>query len=479
MIGHEDKRDEVSDTPEGVKSAEGGSSRTRGIVFVSKATPEDDEFVLWLAPRLEAAGYTVFADILTLEPGDRWRKEITSTLQNRAVKMLLCCRDATLDKDGVQEEIGIATDVARELKDPRFIIPLCLEPFKKLFGIGELQWVDFLGSWARGLHDLLDTLEKQDVPRVAKAVINPNWENYRKRLAIKVEKKPEVLTSNWLPVTGLPDVIRYYYPPGPINLELMKETCRESTLPAEDYHRGFFSFASPEEIARDFADVAPFEIQSEHNLLDFIDRGSRLPDIEPREAKNLVFSMFRRAWENFCRSKGLYEHLFATQTAFHIGEAQTPLGKRISWGRQDKRRSSMLRNAAGGRVWQYGVSASPAFWPYLHFKLKARVLFVELASGRAGPVIGDTAVQHRLRRTICKGWRNKQWHGRLMAYLELLSDDAPCITVPLSAASAITLDARPMLYMSPVTTALPDTMEDDAEESDDSTLGMFNPEDED
>ena len=33
--------------------------------------------------------------------------------------------------------------------------------------------------------------------------------------------------------------------------------------------------------------------------------------------------------------------------------------------------------------------------------------------------------------------------------------------------------------MSPVTTALPDTMEDDAEESDDSTLGMFNPEDED
>ena len=66
-----------------------------------------------------------------------------------------------------------------------------------------------------------------------------------------------------------------------------------------------------------------------------------------------------------------------------------------------------------------------------------------------------------------------------MAYLELLSDDAPCITVPLSGASAITLDARPMLFTSPVTTALPDTMEDDAEESDDSTLGLFNAEDED
>lgn len=461
-----------------INAVVGASGRTRGTVFISKATPEDDEFVLWIAPRLEAAGYTVFADILTLEPGDRWRRRITETLQNNAVKMLLCCRDATLNKIGVQEEIGIASDVAKELKDPRFIIPLRLEVFKKVFGIGELQWVDFLGGWARGLHDLLDTLEKQNVPRAAQATINPNWENYRKRLAIKVEKKPEVLTSNWLCVSSLPDTIRYYYPPGPINLELMGKTCRESTLPAEDYHRGFFSFASPEEIARDFADVAPFEIQSEHKLLAFIDRGSKLPEIEPREAKNLVFSMFRRAWENFCRSKGLYEHLFATQTAFHIGEVQTPLGKRISWGRQGKRRSSMLRNAAGGRVWQYGVSATPAFWPYLHFKVKARVLFAELASGRASAIIGDTAMQHRLRRTICKGWRNKQWHGRLMAYLELLSGEAPCITVPLSAASAITLDIKPMLFTSPVTTALPDMMEDDAEETDDSTLGLLNAEDE-
>jgi len=150
-------------------ATESAKAVTRDIVFISKATPEDDEFVLWLAPRLEAAGYTVFADILTLEPGDRWRKVITDTLQNKGAKMLLCCRDATLNKIGVQEEIGIASDLVKELEDPRFIIPLRLEPFKKLFGIGELQWVDFLGSWARGLHELLDTLEKQNVPRAISA----------------------------------------------------------------------------------------------------------------------------------------------------------------------------------------------------------------------------------------------------------------------------------------------------------------------
>ena len=72
-----------------------------------------------------------------------------------------------------------------------------------------------LGSWASGLHDLLDTLEKQNVPRAADgAAINPNWENYRKRLAIKLEKTPEILTSNWLRVASLPDTIRYCSLPG-------------------------------------------------------------------------------------------------------------------------------------------------------------------------------------------------------------------------------------------------------------------------
>jgi len=459
-------------------ATEGARGRTRDTVFISKATPEDDEFVLWLAPRLEAAGYTVFADILTLEPGDRWRRQITDTLQNRAVKVLLCCRDATLNKTGVQEEIGIASDLVKELNDPRLIIPLRLEPFRKLFGIGELQWVDFLGSWANGLHDLLDTLEKQDVRRATTGIaINPNWENYRKRLAIKVEQAPEVLTSNWLRVASLPDTVRYYYPPGPINLELMEKTCRESTVPAEVYQRGFFSFASPEEIERDFADVAPFKIQAEPKLLDLLDHGSQSPDIKSREAQNIVSSMFRRAWENFCRSKGLDEHLFSAQSAFHVGEAKIPLGKRGPWGKQGQHRSSMLRNSAGGKVWQYGVSASPFFWPFPHFKLKARVLFAELTGNRAGAIIGDADTQHRLRRTICKGWRNKAWHGRLMAFLEMLSSDSSNISVPLSGSSAITFDARPMLFTSPVTTALPDNMEDDAEESDDSTLGTFNPED--
>ena len=38
----------------------------------------------------------------------------------------------------------------------------------------------------------------------------------------------------------------------------------------------------------------------------------------------------------------------------------------------------------------------------------------------AGDPFGDARKQHSLRRSVCKGWRNKQWHGRLMAFIEML-----------------------------------------------------------
>lgn len=167
----------------------------RNVVFISKATPGDDEFVLWLAPRLEAAGYTVFADIRNLEGGTGWRNHVTSTLQTRGIKMLLCCRDSTLAKEGVQEEIGIASELVKELKDPKFIIPLRLEPYKKLLGNGELQGVDFERGWAEGLVKLLGTLLRQKVPRITSEFqINPGREIYRRHAAISINNEPERLT---------------------------------------------------------------------------------------------------------------------------------------------------------------------------------------------------------------------------------------------------------------------------------------------
>jgi hypothetical protein len=446
-------------------------SPKRDVLFISKATPGDDEFALWLAPRLEAEGYAVYADIIHLDPGARWRNELTTTLQNRAIKMLLCCNDETLASMGVQEEIAIAEDLAKELEDPKFIIPLRLARFKKLFGIGGLQYIDFDKHWADGLSRLLKYLDKTGVPRDTTAIrISPNWEQYRRRNAIAIKQEPETLTSNWLRVMEMPDMIRYYQPIGALDQAAMLRVCGTFKYHAEPYLRGFFSFAEPHVVNEGFDHVAAFAVTHEINTVDFLRDGWPEKNLRSREATNFVQSISRKAWEVTCRSLGLLSFSYSKSPGFHVSKDQVRIGQRIPWGTQGEKRSSMLRNQAKGHVWHFGVTALPTFWPFPHFKLKARVLFSEVAADEAGLVIDDKKKQHRLRRSVCKGWRNKQWHGRLRAFLELLCGESSAITLLVGEKACIRIESVPMFFTSPITTDLPDQIDDDDEEIDNSTL---------
>ena len=443
----------------------------RNTIFISKATPEDDDFVLWLAPKLEAAGYTVFADILELRPGERWRNSVTTTLQDKAIKMLLCCTDIGLSKTGVQEEIDIGLELGKQLEDARFVIPLRLQPYKKLFGIAGLQWVDFIGSWARGLDELLEALADECVPRREGVSINVNWEAYKRRRAIKVEAIEEPLTTTWLEIPSLTHRIRYFQPTGVVDHTLLTQCCAMSEFPAEIYQRGFFTFMDQAGIDKNFQTAGKFKPHSEHDLASFIKDGALSPKIEARDASNKVMSLFRRAWNKLCRDRRLLEYAYSKQLGFHAGTNQIGIGKYARWKMGEFSSRSMLRNIARGKVWHYGVSATPAFWPFPHFKLKARVLFTELEKGDSGTIIEDTKKQHRLRRGVCSGWRNMTWHGRLIAYLDILSEQNDYIALPVSSHSHIQLHAQPVSLISPVSTQLPTELGDEYEESDLTTLG--------
>src|SRR5258705_344590 len=185
--------------------------------------------------------------------------------------MLLCCRDSTLASDGVQEEIGIASDLVNELGDQKFIIPLRLEKYKKLFGIGELQYVDFVRGWAEGLAKLLETLKRQKVQRAATIEINPNWEAFRRRGAVAIKNEPERLTSNWLRVISIPDTINYFEPIGAVERRAMKAPCEVAPFPTQPDKEGFFSFATATEMNEAFTNVGRFELKRQISTLEFIE----------------------------------------------------------------------------------------------------------------------------------------------------------------------------------------------------------------
>lgn len=444
----------------------------RDVIFLIKSSPSDDEFALWLAPKLEAEGYRVFADILTLQPGDRWRREINQALQHRAAKVLLFSRDGTLEDSHVQDDLDIALEIAKEIGDNRFVIPLRLEPGRKVKGLGDAVTVDFVRGWGEGLGLLLEALRRQKAPRLDSEIkIDPNWEVFRRRGAIALVDAPERLTSNWLRVVEAPDHIRFYEASGTVQQRSLKRAIEQFQYPAKMLGLGILTFADPHEIEESFGSVGSFKTKYEIPLLDFANQGVRELGLGRQDASNLLVAMLKSAWASFCRKRGLLEYQYSNAVGFHASPELAPTGKRFRWGKQGNHRSSMLRNVAKGHIWQFGVTAMPSLWPFWHFKLKLRVLFAEDNSTPAGLSIEDAKKMHRLRRTVCKGWRNKQWHGRMLAFLELLSEDSAYIRLPLSDRFAIVLDASPILFSSPVSTELPDILDADEEETDLTTLG--------
>ena len=140
---------------------------------------------------LEAEGYTVFADILSLGAGRRAGERKSPTHFRRAASKCYCAAaTARSPAKACRRKSASPCDLVKQLKDPKFIIPLRLEPYKKLLGIGELQYVDFVRGWAEGLDKLLDTSKRQKVPcDPSKIPINPNWEIYRRRGAVPNQER--------------------------------------------------------------------------------------------------------------------------------------------------------------------------------------------------------------------------------------------------------------------------------------------------
>ena len=444
----------------------------RNVIFLIKSSPVDDEFTLWLAPKLEAEGYRVFADILTLQPGDRWRREINAALQHRAVKVLLICRDGTLSDSHVQDDLDIALDVGKDLDDKRFIVPLRLEEGKKVKGLGDAVAVDFVRGWGEGLTLLLEALQRQKVPRDPSHVeINPNWELFRRRGAIELIDQPERLTSNWLRAVEAPDFVRYFESAGVVDQGALQRAVDGMSYPSILHGNGFITFANQVDVDDGFQEAGRFKVKHEIPLLQFVEEGFLQLGIVRQVASNYIVIMLKRAWYLFCKRGGCIEYGYSNGIGFHVSPNQAATGQRIPWGKQGDRRSSMLRNVAKGHIWQYGVTAIPALWPFWHFKLKSRVLFSVDNDTPAGLEIEDAKKLHRLRRTICKGWRNKVWYGRLLAFLELLSRDSAYIRLELSSTEALILEASPILFSSPVSTVLPDVLDTDEEELDPTTLG--------
>jgi hypothetical protein len=403
----------------------------RKALFISHASPEGNPFAIWLGAKLAALGYEVWADVLRLAGGDDWERKLETAIRDRACKVLLAANPVSVDRQGVRNEIHIATEVGKKICDKEFIIPLRLARFEAPFLIAHAQYIDFEQSWAVGLQQLLKELDEVYKVLPSGSVDLSLWTNLQLIHGKPVVEQEEALVSNWLGVRKLPKML-YYLPPTAAKIH-GASLCNYPKVPYGD------GWLSAENIgSRD-------QLQIEADL--FLERGWPRVGAGGEEARRLFAALANQALGRLFEAKGLARYEMANrQINWWVGKAG-PAG-RTSFGWPNISGSRQLQGHSSKRkvFWHYGVSTAFRGRPFPHVQIKSRLLFSE---DGLTPIDQPKRMQ-RLRKSFAKSWRNARWRDMMLAFLSWISDGVTILEVPCSTDQNIVLSLPPLLFTSPV-----------------------------
>ena len=417
----------------------------REALFISHANPEDNAFTLWLGAKLTALGFEVFADLLRLRGGDDWERILENAIRERATKVLLVATPHSVQKQGVRNEITIATQTAKKIGDNQFIVPLRLAPFDAPLQIAHAQYIDFSKGWASGLNELLALLTELNVPRSGGAANAGLWQGVQLKDARTVATVPERLVSNWLAIESLPARIRFFDFKGGISIGKAQKAIQESPVPVTAFNRGFISFAPLHQLQDYFGPNLPLECVAERSTDNFLDEGWPDLHLPVRDARAKFTDLVRQSFDGFFLAKGLKSFEIASgwlawwPTAARatlkrqgFNWADGPSGSRQIVGRSNKR----------GFHWHYGVTCWARTAPVRHVRVAGRVVFT--TDGHSP--IGDAKRPHRLRRSFCKNWRNDKWRDLLLTFSFWLAEGSVFVDVPMGDCAMMRLVVPPMIF---------------------------------
>jgi hypothetical protein len=391
-------------------------------------------------------GFEVWADVMQLRGGADWSRELEEALRKRAIKMLLVCTPTGLDKQGVRNEIEIGAELARELKDREFIIPLRLAPYKAPFRIVQAQYIDFNKSWAAGLAELVDLLTN-----VHKVPLHPGrpmekWLATQSIGSTRLVQHRERLTSNWLIFRRLPPVVYYCEP----TMGFPLESFQDRTLhhwPVVPFSAGVLTFARPDGAGL-LAPAMPARKVREQPVWTFLAEGWERLKIPAYEARRQFSDLGNQAFENFLQNRGLTSYEGSRGRRAWWGNIRAVPLTQISfdWPGHKGRRQIIGQSEKRGAHWHYAVSGQVRTAPVRHLRISARLIFSE----NGLDALGDVKRMHRLRRSFAKSWRNARWRDMQFAFLWWLADGRSEIELPVTLCDRMILNLPTKSFTSPV-----------------------------
>lgn len=433
----------------------------RVALFISHANPEDNPFTIWLGAKLAALGYEVWADVFRLRGGEDWQRKLEHALRHRTCKVLLAANPKAVDKQGVRNEIQIAHTVGRAIGDEQFIIPLRLAAFDAPFLIAHAQYIDFQRGWARGLAELLETLEETyKVPRRA-GDGSAIWRAIQLLHSKALVEQPERLTSNWLAITGLPRLVRLYDFKAGISHGLAQARMKDAPWPLVPYRRGFLSVAPLHDLQDHFSASLPLAVVAERRTNDFLETGWKRQGVELWDARNKFSDLARQGLERVFRERGLKAYPVSDRQSAWWAPVDVAPTNKVSFRWNDVAGLRQIQGVSVKRKinWHFGVSVAVRSVPIRHVRVMNRLIFTE----DGYRPFDDAARMHRLRRSFAKTWRNARWRDMLLAFLHWLAEGRAELVALTSSDEGLVLRLPPIAWVAPV--SMP--VEAEAEELDD------------
>lgn len=413
----------------------------RDVVFISHANPEDNAFVIWLGAKLAALGYDVWADVLRLTGGEDWQRILEHAIRNRACKVLFVANEISAGKQGVRNELQIASDTAKKIDDKAFIIPLKLRAFEAPFLVAQAQYIDFEHGWTAGLSELVEALhEPYKVPH--KTGNTEVWLNLQTMNGRRLVDTEERLVSTWLEVRRVPAYVYFYRNPTPTLMKYPNVAYKDGILTCTDE-----------------------SVRGRRRLRTSIllKEGWRAVGLGMEDARNRFTDIVNQGLVRVFESRGLKNHEMAgRQIAWWVDDAG-PHGKvAFKWPEFAGRRQIQGISTKRKVRWHYGISASFRSSPLRHIRLKSRLIFTQ--EGRVP--LESVARAHRLRRSFAKGWRNARWRDMLLSFLYWFSEGTTVFDIPLAPEEAIVISLPPMIFSCPIGVLDPGDKPDDEDDPD-------------
>lgn len=101
----------------------------RRLLFLSHATPQDNDIAKWLATQLAIAGYEVWCDVRQLLGGEKFWNDITEAIDAYAFRFLFVSTIESNRKPGPLRELRLAQETQEKYGLKDFVVPLKADQF--------------------------------------------------------------------------------------------------------------------------------------------------------------------------------------------------------------------------------------------------------------------------------------------------------------------------------------------------------------